>query len=200
MTKRLLQVLISISVLLFACQGSSFAAPKTSIAVIVQTDRFIMSDEAKKQLDKELAELFPKANYRLVEDAAVSSDLSKRLENRLLKDPAAKVQATLLDIARKYDYDSILLLFYKLNTASNNSNFINWSKKAQMTLVVQMMHKETGKVIYANNITREGRQQIKKARDLSDINAIASETAKRCNEHLFTALELPYGKRVLELL
>ena len=199
MATRLPKVIVCIFILLFSFAGACLAAPR-SIAVIVQTDRFIMSDEAKKQLDNELAELFPKGGYKLVEDAAISSDFAKRLDNRLLKDPAAKMQEALFDIARKYDYDCVLLLFYKLNTASNNSNFVNWRKKAQMTLIVQMVHRETGKVVYANNITREGRKQIKTARDLSDINAIASETVKRCNEHLFTPLELPYGKRVLELL
>lgn len=200
MAKRIWQAALYSMALVFVFAGTCVAAGQTSIALIVKTDRFVMSEEVKKQFDKDMAALFPKAGYKVVEDKAVADDFSKRIDGKLLKDPAAITQDTLFDLARKYNYDCVIFLFYKLNHASNNSNFINWRKKAQMTLFVQMVHKESGKIVYENKITREGRKPIKTARDLSDINAIASESAKRCNEHLFSPLELQYAKRVLDLL
>ena len=175
------------------------AASKVRIGVILRYEYFELNTATKREVFASLEKLFPAGNYQILQNEQLTSDFEKAMAKKLLKDPELVSKETLLDLSKKYKYDCVLLLSYSLDNANNNNNFLNWQKNAQVTLKVRMMQQKKGNYIYSNDIMRRDAANLKKLKDFSEVSDVASQAAQRCNEHLFSALELPLAKRTIEL-
>ena len=190
--------LLFLSIFLFFNTENSFAAP-IRIGIIVHYEHFEMNAVTKQTLFTSLEKLFPKRNYQISQNSELDADLSRMLSGKLLKNQELSIKTTLLALSEKYNYNCILLLAYSLDNANNNTNFLNWQKNAQVTLKVRMIQQKKANYIYDNDIIRKDAVNLKKLKDLAEISDVASQTAHKCNDHLFSDLELPLTKRTLEL-
>lgn len=197
MNKRFLLFFSFLLFFAFSVQNNAYA--KTRIGLIVYTERFELGEKVEKELLQNIKELFPAGNYQIAQSDSLKEDFVQAFANKVIKDPELTTKRTLLDLAKKYKYDCILLLYYDLDKAANNNNFLDWQKNAQITLKARLLQEKKAKYIYVSDITRNTGTPIHKLKDLSTVADVASLCAEKCNEYLFSILELPAAKRTLEL-
>lgn len=172
---------------------------QTRIGIIVKTDNITLSPEIQNQLSDSMNNLFPQKQYQLLKNKDLDSDFDSLIASRLIKDPADYTKIELLELCEKYNYDAILLLYYRFETSSSNYNFLKLKSQVIVTLKTRMVYVNTKNYIYQNDITRVGINPITKAKDISNLSPATLDAVSKCNEQLFSILELPMTKRTFEL-
>ena len=167
---------------------------KTRIAIIIKTNTVDLSPEIQSDLSQNMKTLFPQNQYQLVKNQDLNKEFDNMITNRVIHDPT-DTKIELLELCKKYNYDAILLLYYHFDTSSSNNNLLRLKSKSMVTLKGRMVYAKTNAYIYNSNITRVGVSTV----TFSNMNQATYESISKCNEQLFSILELPMAKRTIEL-
>lgn len=181
-------------VFIFFFTLSSTADAKTRIAIIIKSNTINLSPELQQELSENMNNLFPPAQYQLIKNQNLNNEFDSFIANRVIHDPT-DTKPELLELCKKYKYDCILLLYYHFDTSSSNNNLIKLKGKTMLTLKGRMVFAKTNSYIYNSDITRVGVSTV----TFSNINQATYDSISKCNEQLFSILELPLAKRTIEL-